>query len=264
MLTSLLLAFVLPIYTFFAGVAGIPYALITGNSLVLYWLGRLGVRIGFWLARIRIVTHGDEKLGANPHFIFMMNHNSNLDVPAVWIHLPGPVRVLGKKELFRLPVLATAMRLGGFVPVDRTNRESAVESVKRAAALAAAGDSFLIAPEGTRSRTGDLLSFKKGGFHMAIDAQVPILPITVTGAFELMPPGSFAIRSGTVEIFFHDPVSTAGLEPKDRVLLMKRVRAPIEETLRRHRPGESFGQEEKRMETTSIDIEAKALVASKD
>lgn len=239
MLTSILLAVVLPLYTFLAGAAGIPYTLTTGDARPLYWLGRLGVRIGFALARIRIVVYGRDELPADPHYIYMMNHNSNLDAPAVFLHLPGEVRALLKQELFKLPVLATAMRLGGFVPVDRSNREQAIASVRNAARLAAEGASFLIAPEGTRSRTGKLLHFKKGGFHMAIESGVPILPITVVGAFELMPPGSLAIRSGTIEIHFHDPIETAGLVPRDRVRLMELVRAPMEETLARREPSGS-------------------------
>ena len=230
MLTSLLLAIVLPLYTFAAGFVGIPYTLVTGDSRPLYWLGRLGVRIGFLLARIRIVVHGRDVLPEKPHFIYMMNHNSNLDAPAVWLNLTGEVRALGKQELFKLPVLATAMRLGGFVPVDRSNRESAIASVKNAAALAADGASFLIAPEGTRSRTGKLLRFKKGGFHMAVESRVPILPITVIGAYELMPPGSLAIRSGTIEIFFHDPIEIEGDGASGRIQLMERVREPMEAT----------------------------------
>ncbi len=236
MLTSLLLLVVLPIYTFLAGLVGIPYTLLTGDSRPLYWLGRLGVRIGFLLARIRIVLHGRERLGDAPHFIYMMNHNSNLDAPAVWLHLPGEVRALGKMELFKLPVLATAMRLGGFVPVDRSNRERAIASVRNAARLAGAGASFLIAPEGTRSRTGKLLPFKKGGFHMATESGVSILPITVVGAFELMPPGSNRIRSGTIEIFFQEPIETEGLGASDRVRLMERVRVGMEDILAQKTP----------------------------
>jgi 1-acyl-sn-glycerol-3-phosphate acyltransferase len=234
MLTSIVLAIVLPLYTLAAGAIGIPYALLTRDSRGLFWLARLGVRIGFLLARIRIVTHGMEKIPKAPHFIYMMNHNSNLDAPAVFMLLPGEVRVLGKKELFKLPVLATAMRLGGFVPVDRGDREAAIDSVRRAARIAADGASFLIAPEGTRSRTGSLLPFKKGGFHMAIESQVPIMPITVVGAFELMPPGSFSIRPGTIEIFIHDPIATRGLDNKDRAGLMARVRNTMLPSLGRY------------------------------
>ncbi|MFQ5788922.1 MAG: lysophospholipid acyltransferase family protein [Acidobacteriota bacterium] len=231
MLTSVVLLFVLPTYTFVAGLIAIPYAMLTGSSWLLYWLGRLGVRIGFALARIRIVVQGREKLPPDPHFIYMMNHASNLDVPAVFLHLPGEVRALGKKELFQLPVLSTAMRLGGFVPVDRSNREAAVASVQKATELAREGASFLIAPEGTRSRSGHLLPFKKGGFYMAIDSGVPILPITVRGAYELMPPGSYKIPRGVIEVTFHEPVLTRGLRHQDRGWLMDEVRRRMEKAL---------------------------------
>lgn len=230
MLTSLILLVVLPLYTLIAGLLGIPYALITGEPACLYWLGRLGARLGFVLARIRINVHGWDST-KDPHVIYMMNHSSNLDVPAVFINLPGEVRVLGKKELFRLPVLGLAMRLGGFVPVDRSNREAAVASVREAAAVARSGSSFLIAPEGTRSRTGKVLRFKKGAFHMAIDSGVPIQPITVKGVFELMPPGSFAIKSGTIDVIFHDPVPTANLNHDDRNRLMEKVQKIISSPL---------------------------------
>ena len=223
MLTSLILCVVLPLYIVITGSFGIPYALITGRSACLYWLGRTGARLGFIIARFRINVHGWDST-KNPHVIYMMNHSSNLDVPAVFIHLPGQVRVLGKKELFKLPVLGTAMRLGGFVPVDRSNRDAAVNSVREAAEVARGGYSFLIAPEGTRSRTGKVLPFQKGAFYMAIDSGVPIQPITVKGVFELMPPGSFAIKSGTIDVIFHDPVPTDGLTHDDRVELMDTVR----------------------------------------
>lgn len=231
MFRSLILLAVLPVYTLIAGAIAIPASAISGSSFLLYSLGRLGVRIGFFLAGIRLVVRGQEKLPPNPHYVYMMNHSSNLDVPAVFLVLPGEVRTLGKKELFKLPVLATAMKMGGFISIDRSNRERAVESMRLAARIAREGASFLLAPEGTRSRTGELLPFKKGGFYLAIDSEVPILPITVKGAFQLMPPGTFAIRPGTIEIFFHDPVPTAGLKHTDRQRLAEEVRGQIGERL---------------------------------
>ena len=231
MFTSILLALVLPTYTFLAGFVGIPYTFVTGDARPLFYLGRLGVKIGFFLARIRVVIHGKENIGDEPHYIYMMNHNSNLDAPAGFIAIPGQVRALGKQELFQLPVLATAMRMGGFVPVDRSNRDSAIESVKRAAALARDGHSFLMAPEGTRSRTGKLLNFKKGGFYMALESGVPVLPIPVVGAYELMPPGTFAIRPGQIDVYFHEPVPTSHMSANARTQLMSLVRAPMLERL---------------------------------
>jgi 1-acyl-sn-glycerol-3-phosphate acyltransferase len=231
MFTSLVLLLVLPLYTFLAGMVAIPYALLSGSNSLIYRLGRLGLRIGFAITRTPIRAHGLENLTDAPHFIYMMNHSSNLDVPAVYMYLPGQVRVLGKKELFHLPVLGTAMRLAGFFPVDRRDRTRAIASVKQAAEVARSGESFLIAPEGTRSRDGRLLPFKKGGFYMAIDSGVPILPITVRGVHELMPPGAFAIRSGPIDVFFHEPVRTTGLRYEDSNGLLKEVRRRIARSL---------------------------------
>ena len=227
MLRSLVLVVVLPIYTILAGFVSIPAAAVTGSSYWLYRLGRLGVRLGLFLAGIRLRVVGQDDLPGGRNFIYMMNHASNLDVPAVFLVIKGEVRALGKKELFKLPVLATAMRMGGFMPIDRSNRERAIQSMREAAGIARAGASFLLAPEGTRSRDGKLLPFKKGGFYLAIDSGVPIVPITVRGAFELMPPGSFGIRPGTIDIVFHAPISTSGLEHKDRSRLANVVRERI-------------------------------------
>ncbi|HEX9724521.1 MAG TPA: lysophospholipid acyltransferase family protein, partial [Vicinamibacteria bacterium] len=180
---------------------------------------------------------GQDELPADQNFIYMMNHASNLDVPAVFLVLKGEVRALGKKELFKLPVLATAMKMGGFMPIDRSNRERSIQSMRVAAEVARRGASFLLAPEGTRSRDGKLLPFKKGGFYLAIDSGVPIVPITVSGAYELMPPGSFAIHPGTIEIFFHPPIPTSSLAHKDRGRLAELVRDRIASRVGGRNPG---------------------------
>lgn len=241
MVRSIALLVVLPIYTLLAGLVSIPVAALTGSSYWLYRLGRLGVRLGLFLAGVRLTVMGQDQLPEGKHFIYMMNHASNLDVPAVFLVLKGEVRALGKKELFRLPVLATAMRMGGFVPIDRSNRESAIESMRVAAGVAREGASFLLAPEGTRSRDGKLLPFKKGGFYLAIDSGVPVVPITVSGAYELMPPGTFAIRPGTIEIFFHPPIPTANLHHKDRARLAREVRDRIASRLPQETPDPALG-----------------------
>jgi 1-acyl-sn-glycerol-3-phosphate acyltransferase len=227
MIRSLLILIIIPVYTLLAGLVAIPIAALTGSPSLLYRLGRLGVRLGLSIAGVKLVVHDQDKLPSGQHFIYMMNHASNLDVPAVFLVIKGQVRALGKKELFRLPVLATAMRMGGFLPIDRSNRERAIESMRQAAGIAREGASFLLAPEGTRSRNGRLLPFKKGGFYLAIDSGVPIVPITVRGAYQLMPPGSFSIRPGTIEILFHSPVATSHLTHKDRRRLVETVRAQI-------------------------------------
>ena len=241
MIRSLVLLVVLPVYTILAGLVSIPVAALTGSSYWLYRLGRLGVRLGLLLAGVRLTVVGQGDLPVEQHFIYMMNHASNLDAPAVFLVLTGEVRALGKKELFNLPVLATAMKMGGFIPIDRSNRDSAIQSMRGAAEIAREGASFLIAPEGTRSRDGQLLPFKKGGFYLAIDSGVPAVPITVRGAFELMPPGSFAIRPGTIEIFFHEPIPTSNLTHKDRSRLVEVVRERIGSRLSAEVPDPASG-----------------------
>jgi 1-acyl-sn-glycerol-3-phosphate acyltransferase len=139
--------------------------------------------------------------------------------------------ILYKAEINAIPVLARAFRLGGFIPVDRRNKEAAMRSVEAGAASIRAGNSFLIFPEGTRSRTAELLPFKKGGFIMAILAQAPIVPVAVQGGRAAMQKGSAIIRPVTVSVRIGDPIPTAGLSLQDRNALIGTVRARIEALL---------------------------------
>lgn len=227
MFRSAVLLVVIPLYTAVASLFAVPVALLTRSPAILYFLGRFGIRVGLAIAGVRVVGIGREKLGQNPHFIYMINHASNLDGPAVLMQIPGQIKALGKKEVFNLPVLGTVLRVAGFIPVDRDNRTAAIRSMQIAAEHARGGASFFMAPEGTRSWDGALLPFKKGGFHLAVDSSVPIMPVTVRGARELMPRGSFAVRPGVVEVVFHDPVPTEGVRREDLESLVVEVRRRI-------------------------------------
>ncbi len=152
------------------------------------------------------MVRGMENLEPGHNYIFMANHTSNLDPPVLIPTIPGRCSVLVKKELFRIPILGTGMKMASLVPVDRSDRESAIESVNAATAVLRQGLHMLIFPEGTRSSDGRLLPFKKGPFHLAIAAQVFIVPVTVLGAHELWPKDSFALRPGTVTVVFHQPI----------------------------------------------------------
>jgi len=231
MIRSAVLLVLIPIYTAVASLLAVPVALLTRSPTILYVLGRFGVRLGLKIAGVRIVGVHREKLPENPHFIYMINHSSNLDGPAAIMQIPGEIKALGKKEVFALPILGTVLRIAGFISVDRRNRPAAIRSMQQAAEKARAGASFFIAPEGTRSWNGKLQPFKKGGFHLAIDSGVSILPVTVRGARKLMPRGSFAIRPGLVEVVFHDPVPTRGLLRDDLERLVAEVRGRIASAL---------------------------------
>ena len=223
MIRALLAVVVALAFTFLLGTPLVIYAAISGETDPLYWAGRLGARATLWAAGVKIDARGLERIPRGHAVVFMSNHQSNIDPPAVFVLLP-PVLVLGKQEFFRVPVLGRAMRLRGFVPIDRQDRERAIEAVNEAAESLKAGHSFLVFAEGTRSPDGRLLPFKKGPFVMALKAGAPIVPVSISGAFRIMPKGGFAIHPGRVRITFHDPVQTAGCTMDDRGRIMESVR----------------------------------------
>jgi 1-acyl-sn-glycerol-3-phosphate acyltransferase len=205
------------------------YAAITKNIWPLYFIAsRLGI-IGVKLIGVKVVLCGLENLQSAQNYIFMSNHASNLDPPILIPSIPGRCSVLVKKELFRTAILGTGMKLAQLVPVDRRDRESAIESVQAAIAVLRQGLHMLIYPEGTRSVDGRLLPFKKGPFHLAMDSGVPVAPVTLLGTYESWPKTRFALRPGTVTVVFHPPI--APRDYADREGLTQAVRAAIESAL---------------------------------
>jgi 1-acyl-sn-glycerol-3-phosphate acyltransferase len=198
---------------------------------LLYFLGHMGVRLALLLTGIRFRVAGREHLPANRSAVYCANHQSNVDPPVLFEALHRQLHFLYKHEIDRIPILPRAFRTAGFIPVDRRNRAGAMQSIDTAAASIRAGASFVIFPEGTRSKTDELLPFKKGGFVMAIRAQAPIVPVAVQGGRAAMRKGSWIIRPVTVSIRVGAPIETAGLGLDDRDDLILRVRHQIEALL---------------------------------
>jgi 1-acyl-sn-glycerol-3-phosphate acyltransferase len=213
----------------FAAIIGFVAAFFMGDIRVLFFLFTRGAWIGVRMAGVRFGTVGLDKFDHSRSYIYMTNHTSNLDPPIQVGLIPRSTSVMVKKELFKVPILGRAMRMGSLVPVDRGNRDAGIEAVREAKAVIEKGMNMLIYVEGKRSFDGKLLPFKKGPFYMAVECGVPVVPITIVGTHYAMPKGRFAIKPGRVQVIFHPPI-----EPKDfgsREDLMEKVREVIESGL---------------------------------
>lgn len=165
----------------------------------------------------------------NASFVVMSNHASHYDIPVLFASLPGRMRMVAKAELFRVPIWGRAMLEAGFVRIDRKDRDAAIESLRQAAAHLAQGTRIWIAPEGTRSPDGSLQPFKKGGFHLAIDAGLPILPVAIAGTRAVLPARTAVVRRGCkVQVRVLEPIRPE--PPVDA--LRARVHRALESALR--------------------------------
>lgn len=212
-----------------AGLIGFVWLFLTGDIRVLYHLFTWGAYAGVWVAGVRVETIGLDRFDHSRSYIFMTNHVSNIDPPIQVRLIPRRTSVMVKRELFKAPILGTAMRRGNLVPVDRGNRDAGIEAVRAAKNVIQQGLNMIIYVEGKRSFDGKLLPFKKGPFYLAVECGVPVIPMTIVGTHYAMPKARFAIKPTTVQVIFHPPI-----EPKDfgsRESLMEKVRAVIDSGL---------------------------------
>jgi 1-acyl-sn-glycerol-3-phosphate acyltransferase len=174
---------------------------------------------------IKVQTSGREMVDRKRPYVFMSNHLSFLDGPLLFLLIPQAIRVILKKEIFRIPVVGQGMRFVGFVPVDRKGVRGGKKSIDRAARLMRErGYSYLIFPEGTRTRDGRIQAFKRGGFFLALESGAAIVPITISGTYELMPRGTIFPRRGKVDVQFHPSVSMEGYNQDNMQTLIDKVK----------------------------------------
>ena len=211
------------------GPIGILYTLIVGDITWLYWRAMSAARVGLTLVGINTKIIGYKTFDHSKTYIYMFNHVSNLDPPLVIPLLPCRTSVMLKKELMNIPILSRAMKMARFVPVDRRNKEAAIASVERAVEVLRDGISLSVFPEGTRSKDGKLLPFKKGPFHLAMESGVEVLPVSISGTETMWPKGRLAIRPGIATVVFHPPVSPKHFATREE--LTEAVRKRIESGL---------------------------------
>ncbi|HXJ21154.1 MAG TPA: lysophospholipid acyltransferase family protein [Polyangia bacterium] len=217
--------------TLMGSLLALPAGLIDSSGDLVLWLARLWARVllGAPGVKVEVVQHAP--LDPKRPYVFMANHESMIDIWAVFVGVPVPLRFIAKKQLGAIPLFGWAMRAGRFIFIDRQNAASARRSIHEAARRIKSGQSVVIFPEGTRTRDGSLGAFKKGGFHLAIDSSADIVPVAIHGSRGLMPRGSALIRAGHVRLELGEPISTAGLGPSDREALVTRVRGKVAEML---------------------------------
>jgi 1-acyl-sn-glycerol-3-phosphate acyltransferase len=197
----------------------------TGNFV--HRIARMWAKGILVVSRIKVRVNGLSNLEPSTSFIYMCNHQSNFDIPVLLAHIPNQFRWLAKAELFKIPFFGRAMRGAGYISIDRFNRESAFESLNEATAKMRDGVSVMIFPEGTRSRDGTIRPFKKGGFIMAVDAGVPIVPIIIRGTRSIMPKGSLRINPGDVYLDIKKSIPTTGYTRDIKDDLIEHVRTVI-------------------------------------
>jgi 1-acyl-sn-glycerol-3-phosphate acyltransferase len=225
MLRSLLVVTTAILYIVLVGFPFVLYGILTRNDGIVYRMGVIGVKLVLRAAGVRVDCRQCSRLDPGQTYVFMSNHVGNADPLALVACLPR-VAALAKHVLFRVPVLGQALYLTGFIPVVRGTAEAA-EAVDAGVSVLRSGRSLMVFPEGTRSKTGELLPFRRGVFLMAIRAGVPVVPVTVTGSREVMRKGDPRIHPGTIVVLIHDPIPTTGLTEHDRHALAERVRDVI-------------------------------------
>ncbi len=217
--------------TVIGGLLAIPVAIVSPRAANLY-VAVTWSRILTNLTPAKVVVEGAEHIKAGQSYVVVANHQSQFDIPLIYGYCGLDLRWVMKAELKHIPFVASGCRAIGHIFIDRADPGQARTAINQAVARLEPGTGILFFAEGTRSRTGALRPFKKGAFRVAIDRQLPVLPMTVTGTRDVLPPGTFRLRPGTVRLRIHRPMSVDGMALNQADELLQRVREQIDSGLR--------------------------------
>ncbi len=227
MIRSSLLIIVSLIITAFMSGCAILFALISPGENKSHKIAHIWAKMLLTLTNTRVKIIGEENIVFQKPHIFMANHQSDFDILILLAHVPCQFRWIVKKELFHIPLFGPAMRKAGYIEMDRQNHKSALRSIEKAARKIRDGKSVMSFPEGTRSKDGKVEPFKQGMFYLAIKAGVPIIPISLIGAYHILPKRSLRINPGKVTMVIGNPIETCGYTIENRHALIEKVRNAI-------------------------------------
>jgi len=224
MIRSVLIVITSVAVTVFMSGCAVAFAFFTPNENRIHRVAKIWAKMLLFLTNTRVEIIGVENILMGKPQIFMANHQSDFDILVVLAHLPGQFRWIVKKELFNIPLFGAAMRNAGYIEIDRQSHEKAMMSLEEAARKIRAGKSIMSFPEGTRSKDENIKPFKKGMFYLAIKSGVPIVPISIIGAREIMPKRSLQITPGQITMVIDRPIDVSGYSVENRQELIDRVR----------------------------------------
>lgn len=204
---------------------------ITFNTASSIFIGRrIWAPVALWALAIKLKIYNRDSIDFGKTYIYAGNHQSYLDIPAIFVAIKSNFYFVAKEELKKVPLLGWYMQMAGMIFVDRQSRDKSFQSIKKAGKLVRKGKSVMTFPEGTRSVNGKIKAFKRGAFHLAVEARVPVIPMAIEGAHDILPPGGSLLnmKRGTIKVIFGSPVSTENLTKKDIKQLTSETQAQIE------------------------------------
>ena len=227
MLRGVWAVLVLCVATVACGVPAIVISLIARQSNATMRLGRIWSAVMLLAVGARVRYEGLECCAGYAPRVFIANHASNVDIWVLMRVLPANAAFVANQELRRVPVIGQALATSGVVFVDRSNRARAIRSLTIAAEMVRSGRSVILFPEGTRSRDGTLQPFKKGPFHLALQAGVPVIPVAIRGSWNVLPPGTIRVTPGAVMVRFLEPIASEPFGPDDVEGLLQSVHSAL-------------------------------------
>ena len=240
MIRTLFIIFWTVILTGFFAVIIILTSLVSTDGETPHKVARIWAKCILAASNIKVTVKGLSNLNRTGSYIYMPNHVSNFDIPVLQAYLPVQFRWLAKAELFKIPIFGYAMKRAGYISINRFDRKSAIQSLNKAAEIIKNGTSVIIFPEGTRSQNQNIQSFKKGGFVLAVDSGVPIIPVIIHGTWKIMQKKQILVRPGNVVLEIKKPIKTLNYTRKTKDDLMEKVRNIVMDSYGKNKKNETL------------------------